>query len=207
MLQEYDSQAIDAPFIGNHDTARPAGFFSGDLQKTKMAGGLYLTMSGGPFIYYGEELGMTGSRIDEDKRGPMQWSDTVTTGMTKGPPGMDPPVHLFAAEDVQDTDPASLLNYYRRAIRLRNENPEIARGIVAMLSVGADPEVGAVAKVWNGSRIILVINTSEEEKVVEFSRTANLYTGIRGYLSTTGAAVTQRGDRLTLPPMSIVVLK
>src|SRR5450756_2773646 len=90
-----------------------------------MAGGLYLTMSGGPFVYYGEELGMTGSRTDEDKRGPMQWSDTVTTGMTKGPPGMDMPVRPFAAEDVQDGDAASLLNYYRRAIRLRNENPEI----------------------------------------------------------------------------------
>jgi alpha-amylase len=207
MLQEYDSQAIDAPFIGNHDTARPAGFFSGDLQKTKMAGGLYLTMSGGPFVYYGEELGMTGSRIDEDKRGPMQWSDTVKTGMTNGPPGMDTPVRLFAAEDAQDTDPASLLNYYRRAIRLRNENPEIARGTVSVLDATADPEVCAVAKAWNGSRIILVINTSEEAKVVEFARTANQYTGIRGYLSTTGAAVTLRGDRLTLPPMSIVVLK
>jgi glycosidase len=207
MLQEYNPQAIDAPFIGNHDTARPAGFFSGDLQKTKMAGGLYLTMSGGPFVYYGEELGMTGSRTDEDKRGPMQWSDTVTTGMTKGPPGMDQPVRLFAAEDVQGKDPASLLNYYRRAIRLRNENPEIARGTMSVLDAMADLEVCAVAKVWNGSRIILVINTSEEAKVVEFSRMANQYAGIRGYLSTTGAAVTLRGDRLTLPPMSIVVLK
>jgi glycosidase len=207
MLQEYDGQAIDAPFIGNHDTARPAGFFSGDLQKTKMAGGLYLTMSGGPFVYYGEELGMTGSRTDEDKRGPMQWSDTVTTGMAKGPPGMDMPVRPFAAEDVQDGDAASLLNYYRRAIRLRNENPEIARGTVSVLDAMADPEVCAVAKTWNGSRIILVINTSEEVKVVEFGRSANQYMGIRGYLSTTGAAVALRGDRLTLPPMSIVVLK
>ena len=207
MLLEYNSQPIDAPFIGNHDTARPAGFFSGDLQKTKMAAGLYLTMSGGPFIYYGEELGMTGSRIDEDKRGPMYWSDTAKSGMTKGPPGMDPAVHLFAAEDVQDADPASLLNYYRRAIRLRNENPEIARGTVSVLDTMADPQVCAVVKTWKRSRIILVINTSNEAKVVEFARTANQYTGIRGYLSTTGAAVTLRGDRLTLPPMSIVVLK
>ena len=137
----------------------------------------------------------------------MQWSDEATTGMTKGPLGMDPAVHLFAAEDVQDTDPASLLNYYRRAIRLRNENPEIARGTVSVLDTLADPQVCAVARTWKGSRIILVINTSKEAKVVEFARTANHYAGIRGYLSTTGAAVTLRGDRLTLPPMSIVVLK
>ncbi|HWQ21425.1 MAG TPA: alpha-amylase family glycosyl hydrolase, partial [Clostridia bacterium] len=207
MLTEYDSQPVNAPFIGNHDTARPAGFFSGDLQKTKMAAGLYLTMSGGPFVYYGEELGMTGSRIDQDKRGPMYWSETEQTGMTEGPPGMDPAVHLFAAEDVQDTDSASLLNYYRRAIRLRNENPEIARGTVSVLGTMADLQICAVARIWNGSRIILVINTSKEAKVIEFPRAANQYAGIRGYLSTTGAAVTLQGDRLALPPMSIVVLK
>jgi len=207
MLQEYNRQAIDAPFIGNHDTARPAGFFSGNLQKTKMAGGLYLTMSGGPFIYYGEEIGMTGSRTDQDKRGPMRWFDTVTTGMTKGPPGMDPPVNLFAAQDVQEQDPNSLLNFYRRAIRLRNENPEIARGTVTMLAALPDPEVCAVGKTWNGSRIILVINTSEKAMTVAFSKVENHYTGIRGYLSTTGKAVTLRGDQLSLPPMSIAVLK
>jgi glycosidase len=172
-----------------------------------MAAGLYLTMSGGPFVYYGEEIGMTGSRTDPDKRGPMLWSDTVTTGMTAGPPGMEPAKVLFPAEDVQDADALSLLNYYRRALRLRNENPEIARGTVSVLGGIADPEVCAVAKTWNGSRIILVINTSNEAKILEFSRTANRYAGIRGYLSATGAAPTLRGDRLTLPPMSIVVLK
>jgi len=71
----------------------------------------------------------------------------------------------------------------------------------------ADPEVCAVAKTWNGSRILLVINTSNEAKMFEFSRTANRYAGIRGYLSATGAAAILRGDQLTLPPMSIVVLK
>jgi hypothetical protein len=90
-----------------------------------------------------------------------------------------------------------------------------------------DPDVYIVGEVWSnastiaeyrlssmarslectGSRIILVINTSEEAKVIEFARTTDQYTGIRGYLSTTGAAVTLRGDRLVLPPMAIVVLK
>ncbi|MGB9666120.1 MAG: alpha-amylase family glycosyl hydrolase [Candidatus Cryosericum sp.] len=207
MLKEYNKEAIDAPFIGNHDTARPAGFFSGDEQKTKMAGGLYLTMSGGPFLYYGEEIGMTGSRIDQDKRGPFLWSSMVKTGMTKGPPGMDPPVPLFPPLDVQEKDPASLYSYYRQAIRLRNENPEIGRGTVTLLDPFPDPEVCAVEKTWHGSRIILVINTSEKRMTVTFGPSANHYTGIRGYLSTTGAAVTLRGDSLSLPPMSIAVLK
>ena len=207
MLQDVDPAAVDAPFIGNHDTARAAGFFSGDLQKTKMAAGLYLTMSGGPFVYYGEEIGMTGSRTDPDKRGPMLWSDTVTTGMTKGPPGMDPAKVLFPAEDVQDADALSLLNYYRRAVRLRNENPEVGRGTVAVLEDLGDPDLCAVSKTWAGSKVVLVYNTSTERKSIVFSKADHQITAIRGYLSTTGAAVTLWGDRLTLPPMSIVVLK
>lgn len=207
MLRKVDPDAVDAPFIGNHDTARPAGFFSGDLDKTKMAAGMYLTMSGGPFVYYGEEIGMTGSRTDPDKRGPMLWSDTATTGMTNGPPGMDPPKVLFPAEDKQDGDPLSLLNYYRRAIRLRNENPEIGRGKVTVLDDLGDPDVCAVRKTWNGSSVVLVMNTATERTSIVFNRADHQITGIRGYLSATGAAPVLRGDRLTLPPMSIVVLK
>jgi len=155
----------------------------------------------------GEEIGMTGSRTDQDKRGPFQWSDTVTTGMTKGPPGMDRPIPLFPVLDVQEKDPGSLFNYYRQAIRLRNENPEIARGTVTLLAALPDPEVCAVEKTWNSSHIIQVINTSAKAMTVAFSKLAHHYTGIRGYLSTTGAAVMLRGDQLSLPPMSIVVLK
>jgi len=207
MLRQVDPDAVDAPFIGNHDTAHPAGFFSGDLAKTKMAAGLYLTMSGGPFVYYGEEIGMTGSRTDPDKRGPMLWSNTTAAGMTKGPPGMDPPKLLFPAEDKQDTDPLSLLNYYRRAIRLRNENPEIGRGRTAVLEDLGDPDVCAMSKSWNGSKVVLIMNTATARKTIVFSRADHQVTGIRGYLSATGAAPLMRGDRLTLPPMSIVVLK
>lgn len=40
----------------------------------KMAAQTYLLMPGNPFIYYGEELGLTGSGIDQNKRLPMPWS-------------------------------------------------------------------------------------------------------------------------------------
>jgi glycosidase len=35
---------------------------------------VYLTGPGTPYIYYGEEIGMTGNKPDERLRTPMQWS-------------------------------------------------------------------------------------------------------------------------------------
>lgn len=208
MLLAVNPGGVSMPFIGNHDTARPAGFFSGDLQKTKMAAGLYLTMTGDPFIYYGEEIGMTGSRTDPDKRGPMQWSTSQTAGRTTGPPGMGPVTTLFPPEDVQERDPASLLNYYRRAIRLRNENPELARGMDTLVTGTPDPEVAALVRTWQGSRIVLVYNTATEARTLDLATTsAPAALSLRGYLSATGAAATLRGTQLRLPPLSIVLLK
>lgn len=63
------------PFLGNHDTMRPASFM-GDEQQTKMAFGMLSMMSGSISLYYGEEIGLTsegGENSDEKKRIAMFW--------------------------------------------------------------------------------------------------------------------------------------
>ena len=50
VIHSNNKNAIDAPFLTNHDTARAAGYFSGDSDKIKMAAGMILTMQGSPFI-------------------------------------------------------------------------------------------------------------------------------------------------------------
>ena len=73
-IREYREDAIDAPFFVNHDMARAAGYMQYDERKVKMAAPLNILMSGSAFVYYGEEIGMTGSGKDENKRAPMYWS-------------------------------------------------------------------------------------------------------------------------------------
>ena len=65
-----------------------------------------MTMNGSPFVYYGEEIGMNSSGTkDENKRIPMVWSKTDTTGMTKGPADMDAGIESpFPAEDEQEKE-------------------------------------------------------------------------------------------------------
>lgn len=207
VLGKYSPSAIDAPFFTNHDTARAAGYFSKDPLKTKMAGGMNLMMGGNVFVYYGEEIGMSGSGKDENKRAPMYWFDDYREGMTKGPKDMDKVEHSFGSVESQMDDPLSIYNYYKRAIRLRNENPEIARGVITYMTEITDQDICAVARSYNDSTIYMLYNISDEVKEFAVSKVNYSYEGIRGYLSATGGEVTLTGETVTMPPYSIVILK
>ncbi|MDR1800726.1 MAG: alpha-amylase [Lachnospiraceae bacterium] len=124
-------QVTLAPFFTNHDNPRSAGFMRRDDYLIKSAWGLTLTMPGDAFVYYGEELGMSGSGKDENKRAPMYWfEDESAPGMTKGPSGMEKQENTFGSATSQAGDENSILSYLREAVRLRAKYPAIGRGAI-----------------------------------------------------------------------------
>lgn len=200
---------IDAPFLTNHDMGRVANCLVKNADDMKMACGLLMTMNGSPFVYYGEEIGMSSSgKKDENKRLPMIWSDSDTTGMTKGPADADKDiVSAFAGVEQQMEDPYSILNYYKRAIRLRNENPEIARGQIEIVEELTEGNQAAITKSYEGSMIGIVYNTSDEEISVNLAGTVLETLSIRGYLTKNGEVVERKEDMLSMPAQSICILK
>ena len=208
-IREYREDAIDAPFFVNHDVARAAGYMQYDVRKVKMAAPLNILMSGSAFVYYGEEIGMTGSGKDENKRAPMYWSsDAQAKGMTRGPLDMEPQENQFACAQEQMKADDSIYSFYKDTILLRNQNPEIARGTVARLEEVEDQDIAAVSKTYDGKTIYLLYNISEtEEKQVEMP--ASLYgeLEIAGYLSVDGGEVTMKDGVVVLPSYSVVVLR
>lgn len=200
---------IDAPFITNHDMGRVANALQSNEDDLKLACGLLMTMSGSPFVYYGEEIGMKsrGSK-DENKRLPMVWSDTDETGMTDGPKDADSDVAMsFPGVEQQLDDSSSLLNYYKRALRLRNENPELARGKIEIADSLTDGCLAFITKTWEGSVIGIVYNNSDEEMTLSLSGTDYADMAIRGYLTIHGEVITLKNGTLTLPACSICILK
>ena len=200
---------IDAPFITNHDMGRVANALRNDSDDLKMAGGLLMTLSGNPFVYYGEEIGMSSAGTkDENKRLPFIWSDTDTAGMTKGPKDADAGItSAFAGVEEQQADLDSILNYYKRALRLRNENPELARGTIEAVETLCDGHQAVITKTWEDSTIAVVYKTSDEAIEVNLAGSAIDSMAIRGYLTLHGEAITLENGVLTMPAQSICIMK
>lgn len=126
---EYFPDQQFATFLTNHDQQRVASFFSSKLDRQKLAAFIYLTGPGTPFIYYGEEIGMTGNKPDEHIRTPMQWSAEAHAGFSSAAP-WEPLNEGWEELNVaaQDSDSESLLNWYRGLVNLRNQYPALQKG-------------------------------------------------------------------------------
>ena len=188
---------------------RVANSLMKDANDMKMACGLLMTMNGSPFVYYGEEIGMSSSgKKDENKRLPMIWSDTDTTGMTNGPVDADRDiVSAFAGVEQQQKDPYSILNYYKRAVRLRNENPEIARGEIEIVEELTEGNQAVITKTYEDSTIAIAYNTSDEVIAISLEETMLADMELYGYLTLNGEVVELNTGVLSMPAQSICVLR
>lgn len=211
-FSEYNENYIDAPFYTNHDTGRSAGYYAGEFSpaQTKIAGAMNMFMSGASFIYYGEEIGMKGAGIDENKRAPMQWSsDPDAEGMCDGPAAMEEIKMKYGSLKEQQEDPLSIYNYYKQAIRYKNMYPEIARGRVAFLDDISSEDICVFRKQWEEESIVIIYNISENENVVDVS---SLLID-EPKMKICGTLLTQEGEpvmedgQITMSPYSVVLMK
>jgi alpha-amylase len=149
-----------ASFLRNHDQTRTLTELEGDVARARLAATLLLTLPGLPFVYYGEEIGMTGSKPDPRLRTPMHWTRTPTAGFTTGTPWEPLQPDSFTANvEAQDADSLSLLNHYRRLIHLRAAQPALGPGEFMSLETGAE---GALAYLRHteGQTVLVVANLS-----------------------------------------------
>jgi glycosidase len=172
-----------APFLRNHDQSRTMTWLRGDVARARLAATLLLTLPGVPFVYYGEEIGMTGDKPDPRIRTPMHWTRGRAAGFTAGLPWEPLQPDSFRANvEVMDGDPASLLNHYRRLIHLRAEEAALGRGGFARLDAGTDGVAAWVRR--DGSQAAIVV--------------ANLGAEVRAGVALRGAAGTLPAGRYSV---------
>lgn len=199
------ASTVPAPFLCNHDTNRAASFLGPDVTRQKMALGLLAMMRGNTFVYYGDEIGMTGSGNDPNKRIGMLWTTRAET--TWCPPGTTLADYPLPSVAEQQADEASLLNYYREAMHLRLRNPEIARGESRVIDCG-NTDLCLIERTWNGSSVLLVLNPSASAHTQALEGELAAYSVLCDQLLADEAmeGVGFDGSALSLPPYSIAVL-
>lgn len=179
-LHEVSPTSQDAPFLTNHDMARARGMLRSKVENQKIAAMLYLLLPGRPVMYYGEELGMSGSGIDENKRLPMLWSGADASQQCNPPAAADQLQRLKEGAAEQDGDAGSLLNCYRQVIALRCLAPELTHG--AMTALDAGHKAVACYRVDDATgSVIVMVNTSAAEAVTIDAAALGCMTLLGGY--------------------------
>lgn len=197
-------------FIANHDMDRAAGYLTPSTKQAHMAANLYLLCTGSPFIYYGEEIGLKGTRgganTDANRRLAMLWGDEDTV---KDPAGTtyDKKKQTNGTVMEQRDNEEGLLHYYSKILTIRTSYPEIPRGDYKALDYG-DKNFGGFLITYNGEQTVLLHNTSEEEKVIDLTSCADFPVNLKKLAEYIGQGnVSLKGTTLTIGPQTSVIIK
>ncbi len=209
-VEQANPEGMVMGFLSNHDMDRIAGAFVTE-NNMKMAANLYILGPGSPVIYYGEEIGMRGSRgsenTDANRRLAMLWGDADLVG---SPTGSTYPASKQITTTVasQLEDENSLLRYYCRLLSVRHRNPAIARGDYLSLS-SSNRNFGGFRIDYEGESFGLFHNNSTEEITFDLSRFSALEgVAFSGILECVGLGEAELdGMTLTLGPQTSVLLK
>jgi len=173
-------------FLSNHDMKRAASryCFREDDRRAKVAAAMLLTLKGTPFIYYGEEIGLRDIPIRKKSdvkdpigqrywplhkgrdgcRAPMQWSSEINAGFSQCDPWL--PVHSdYPTRNVtqQSSDPDSLLNFYKKIIKIRRSEPALQRGNFTPLN--EDPKhILAYQRQHNDDNLTILLNFTCQDR-------------------------------------------
>ncbi len=152
-----------ATFITNHDQGRLMSQLSGNIYQAKTAASLLLTGPGVPFMYYGEEIGQSGRKPDENIRTPMQWSGEANAGFTSGSVPWRRPQKDYDEVNVavQTEDPDSLFSHYRQLIQARNEYPALRTGDWLELPT-SNSQLYAFLRFTSDQTLLVLINLGDE---------------------------------------------
>ena len=235
------AKGIDALFASNHDTTRISSLISyansrtGEITDEKMsqyrmAIALLYTQTGNVFNYYGNEIGM---RNGMRKSSSSDYKDyTYRTAMFWGVDSTYDQSEGFAfkaygwggrfgeydnynldlggvAEQIDDQN--SLLNFYRRIMLLRRQNPEIAQGKSTFIATD-DSDLLVLVREYKGEKILMIYNLHSDEQVQfnasEIISQYGMEGKLVGFLSgNNDRDVTMKGSAVTLPQFSIAVIR
>jgi len=195
LQQRIDSTApLDffAPFLTNHDQERVAYQLTEHDDKAKLAAAMLFSSPGTPYIYYGEEIGLTqgGTGHDVYKRAPMQWDNSNQAGFTQAQTSWVEQAELFGdnytqwwpeylAQQInaadrnvktQQAQSDSLWRIYQHLITFKKQRPEL--GIKGSYELTQHNNgLVEITRELNGSKSMFILNlTANPQSISSIKR-------------------------------------
>lgn len=149
----YPENGQPGTFLSNHDNvaSRPMSEYKNNKKRAILAFALNIFAKGSPFVYFGNEIGMTngeGVKGDMRFRTPFKW-DMV---------------------DEQKKDKDSIFNWHKRLIDLKRSYKALRVGYYKRV-LSSDPKVLSFLRYYNDEYILIVVNFKEEPAnvILDFS--------------------------------------
>ena len=196
-----EGRGWNALYIENHDHPRIISRYGSEkyrVESGKMLAAMYILQRGTPFIYQGQEIGMTNIALPElgmykdvatfnlariasrflpqgkllkliqkatreNARTPVQWNDGPNAGFSTGRPWFSVnsnyrEINVAAAE----ADPDSILNFYRRLLAFRRDNPVVLYGSYRE-HFPKDKNFYVYERNYRGRRLLVICSFTSEQ--------------------------------------------
>jgi alpha-glucosidase len=161
--------------LSNHDQPRHRTRYGSDA-RARAAAVLSLTVRGTPFLYAGEELGLTDATVPADRvvdpdgrdgcRAPIPWTTDGDASSGHGWPTTPwlpfPDNAREAAVATQADDPTSMLHLYRRLLVLRRSHPALHAGSMRLAPL--DGDVLVFERHADDASVLVAINLADDAR-------------------------------------------
>lgn len=204
-----DGKGWNALYMENHDVPRSVSVFGDPIHywqvSAKAVAMMYFFLQGTPFIYQGQEIGMTNmpfetiDQIDavdsrrlykqllnegktkeeaidivadttrDNSRTPMQWGPEAFAGFSKNQPwlAVNPNYQSINVKQ-QESDPESILAFYKKMIRIRRVNEGLIYGSFKE-HLAEHEQLYVYERMLNEKRYLVMVNLTEEVASYSFS--------------------------------------
>lgn len=209
-------------FIENHDTNRFASEPEINLPKLKVAAALNLLIGGIPAIYYGQELGMKGTRLNGDTDGndiplreAFEWyaaTEGHGTALWYNAPGewwdkrnVKPNDGISVEEEEADAN--SLYNYYKKLLFLRRVEKSLVYGSYENIPNSSETVLSFIRTSETGQVLVMVnLGVQDEFALLEGNDILKL-DKLRLLLGNDKVTFMRGGRGVTIPAYGVQVWK
>lgn len=144
----------------------------------------------------------------DNGRTPFQWNGTPNAGFTNGTPWIKVnPDYRQVNAAAQEKDPNSVLNYFRRMVRLRKRLPELIYGDYKLIDP-ANEKVYAYTRSLNKRKVLVLLNFADTQASINLPASIGRPGQILiNNLSIVNLSSGVRGSSFRLSPYQAVILR